>query len=170
MLAIAGALSSDPGRRLDGAMLQCGLVAERALRLYRQRRGFADSRTDLVEPFYNLRAGLFAANPNDFVQSLLSEVRITSTESVTAESTPEGVTIRFRVADPRPGQMTLEIGRPVEALAVSNLTSLVGKQALGRLTIDYAPNEVGECVIMLRSPGWTNPLPTLVAPPRYSES
>jgi hypothetical protein len=170
MLAIAGALSPDPGRRLEGAMLQCGLAAERALRLYRQRRGFADSRQNLVEPFYNLRAGLFRTNSNAFVDSLLSEVRVVTDQAVTAEATPEGITIRFTVADPRPGNLTFEIGRPVDALAVSNLKSLIAKQALGRLSIDYEPNEAGECVIMLRSPGWSNPLPQLVAPPRYSES
>ncbi len=169
LLSVAGALSSEPDRRLEAAMLHSGMCAERALRLFRQRRGFSDSRPILNEPMFNLRSGLFMTGSDRFVDSLLSEVRIVSWEPVQAETTPEGVTIRFKVDELKPGQMVFEIGRPVEAIAVSNLKSLVAKQALGRLTVDYEPNEVGECVVTLRSPGWSNPLPALAPPPRWTE-
>ena len=117
-----------------------------------------------------MRAGLYLTQHNRFVDSLMSEVRITSGQQVSAEATPDGVTLRFTVDSVKPGSMAFEIGRPVNALAVSNLKSLVAKQALGRLVIDYEPNAEGECVVLLKSPGWTNPLPALAPPPRYSES
>lgn len=169
LLAITGALSADPEWRLEGAILQSGLASERTLRLFRQRRGFPDSRPVLNEPVFNFRTAMFGSGQDRFVDSLLSEVRIVSWEPVSAEATPEGVTLRFKVDQVRPGQMVFEIGRPVEAIAVSNIKSLVAKQALGRLTIDYEPNEIGECVVTLRSPGWANRLPALAPPPRWSE-
>jgi hypothetical protein len=170
LLAIAGALSSQPERRLEGAMLQAGLAAERALVMYRERRGFDNSQRELIEPMFNVRAGLFLTLPNAFVESLLSEVRIVSGQTVSAEATQDGVTLRFNVETSAPGSLVFEIGRPVTALAVSNLKSLVARQALGRLTVDYEPSAAGECVVLLRSPGWTNPLPSLAAPPRYVEN
>ncbi len=170
LMAVAGALCAEPERRLEGAMLQAGLAAERALAIYRDRRGFGQARKDLIEPMFNVRAGLFLTMQNKFVDSLMSEVRIVSDQSVIAEATPDGVTLRFKVETAAPGLLTFEIGRPVTAMAVSGLKSLVGRQALGRLTIDYEPSGPGECVILLKSPGWSYPLPHLVAPPRYSES
>jgi hypothetical protein len=150
-------------------MLQAGLAAERALVLYRERRGFSPVRRALIEPLYNLRAGLFGGARTPFIDSLMSEVRIVTDEQVTAEATLEGVTLRLVAAEAKAGTLVFEIGRPVTAIAVSNIKSLVAKQALGRLVIDYEPNDAGECVIVLRSPGWANPLPALVSPPRYSE-
>ena len=169
LVAIAGTLSHLPERRLDAAMLQAGLAAERALVLYRERRGFSAVRKSLVEPLYNLRTGLFGGARTPFIDSLMSEVRIVTEEPVTAEATLEGITLRFAAQEAKPGSLVFEIGRPVTAIAVSNIKSLVATQALGRLVIEYEPNEVGECVIVLRSPGWANPLPALVSPPRYSE-
>jgi hypothetical protein len=170
LMSIAGALCTEPERRLEGAMMQAGLAAERALAIYRERRGFASDRKDLIEPLFNVRAGLYLTQQNRFVESLLSEVRITSGHQVSAEMTPDGVTLRFMADTVKPGTMAFEIGRPVNALAVGNLKSLVARQALGRLVIDYEPNAEGECVVLLKSPGWTNPLPVLAPPPRYSES
>ena len=169
LTAVTGAFCQDPSKRLEAAMLQAGLASERALVLFRERRFFPPVRKDLIEPLYNLRTSLFGGARGLYVDSLMSEVRIVSDEAVTAEATPDGVTLRFKALDPRPGQMAFEIARPVSAIAVSNIKSLVAKQALGRLVIDYEPNAAGECVVLLRSPGWSNPLPPLVAPPRYSE-
>jgi hypothetical protein len=169
LMAVAGAFCTEPERRLEAAMLQSGLAAERALAIYRERRGFGNERKDLIEPLFNVRAGLFLTMQNRFVDSLLSEVRIVSEQAVTAESTPEGVALRFNAESGAHGTLAFEIGRPVTASALSNLKSLVAKQALGRLTIDYEPSAPGECVVLLKSPGWSYPLPALVAPPRYSE-
>ncbi len=169
LMAVAGALCTEPERRLEAAMMQAGLAAERALAIYRERRGFGNGRKDLIEPLFNVRSGLYLTMQNRFVDSLMSEVRIVSDHSVTAETTPEGVILRFNVDTPALGMLAFEIGRPVTASAVSNLKSLIGKQALGRLTIDYEPSGPGECVVLLKSPGWSYPLPALVAPPRYSE-
>jgi hypothetical protein len=170
LMAIAGALCTEPARRLEGAMMQAGLAAERSLAIYRDRRGFTNDRKDLVEPLFNVRAGLYLTQQNRFVDSLMSEVRITSGQQVSAESTPDGVTLRFMVDSVKPGTLSFEIARPVNALAVGNIKSLVARQALGRLVIDYEPTAEGECVVLLKSPGWTNPLPPLAPPPRYSES
>ncbi len=169
LMAVAGALCTEPERRLEGAMMQAGLAAERALVIFRERRGFGDGRKDLIEPMFNVRSGLYLTNQNRFVESLMSEVRIVSGQSVAAESTAEGIIVRFNVDTAEPGLLAFEIGRPVTATTVSNLKSLVGKQALGRLTIDYVPSGPGECVVLLKSPGWSYPLPLLVPPPRYSE-
>lgn len=170
LLAIAGALCPESDRRLEAAMLQAGLAAERALAIYRDRRGFADGRRDLIEPLFNVRAGLFGTMPNAFVDSLMSEVRIVSGEAVATEQTSEGITLRFNSQDAKAGTMVFEIGRPVSVSAGANLKSAVGKSALGRLTVDYEPVGPGECSIVLKSPGWANLLPALVAPPRYVEN
>ena len=170
ILSVSGALSDVPERRLDGAMLQAGLAAERALALYQRKRGFTVDRPDLIEPFYNLRAALYQGSPNQFVDSLMSEVRIVSDEAVTAEQTEDGVLVTWTPTTTGPGRLTFEIGRPVTAEPKDNLRSLVANQALGTLTVDYDPLAPGSCSLLLKSPGWTVPLPHWAAPPAYSEN
>jgi hypothetical protein len=170
LLAVAGALSSDAGRRLDAGLLQAGLAAERALAIYRDRRGFANDRKELIEPMFNVRAGLFGTLPNAFVDSLMSEVRIVSEQAVSASVVADGIEVTFPVDTDKPGTLVFEIGRPVAASAGANMKSIVAKQALGRLIVDYVPSGPGDCSVVLRSPGWANPLPVLVAPPRYVEN
>ena len=169
LLAIAGALCQEPERRLDAAMLQAGLSAERALALYRQRRGFPEQRTELIEPLYTVRMGLYMTGPSLFVDSLLSEIRLLTDEQATAQSTPDGLRLAWSSASTGPGVMKFFIGRPVTAVAVANLESLKVEQSLGTLTLRYDPQGDGECVVLLMSPGWTYPLPNFVPPPRYTE-
>lgn len=168
-LAVAGALSANRNEQLEGCMLQAGLAAERALALYRDRRGFPNVRNELNEPMFPVRMGLYRTGPNLFVDSLMSEVRVLSGASVVAESTPEGVLLKWVQVEDGPSEMRFYIARPVTASAVANVEGLKATQSLGTLRLRFFASKVGECSVLLKSPGWTNPLPPTYSPPRYSE-
>ncbi len=170
IFSVAAALSNDPERRALGAMLQAGLASQRALSIYREVRKYAVPKLDLLEPLYSLRDGLFLSGRNDFVSSLLSEVRITSQQSLTAEPVEEGVIVRFVPSATSINRLEFEVGRPVSVEPVSNVRSLLSNQFLGRLTVDCTSIKIGECAFLIKSPGWAVLFPQTIAPPVYSEA
>lgn len=170
IFSVASALSSDPERRALGAMVQAGLAAQRALSVYREGRRFPGVRPELTEPLFTLRDGIYLSKNDEFIASLLSEVRITSHQRIIAEQVSEGVLIKFFPEGRLIERLVFEIGRPVTVEPASNLTSLKSTQALGTLTINCTTNGSEVCSFLIKSPGWAVPLPVTVAPPIYSES
>ena len=86
--AIAGALCPEPDRRLEGALFQAGLAAERGLHVLHRRQGKPDPVQALIEPLEGVRQVLFGmtdkvqAQDAPLGKALLNEVRVYGDPSI----------------------------------------------------------------------------------------
>ncbi|MEZ5162860.1 MAG: hypothetical protein R2688_03720 [Fimbriimonadaceae bacterium] len=69
--------------RLRAAMLHAGLVAEKVLPIYQEKRGFEAKKGEQPDPLASLRLSLFSdatviTNIHPYVASLLGHVRVLS--------------------------------------------------------------------------------------------
>lgn len=165
LAGLAGAFCSEPQRRLEGAMLQAGLAAERGLGIYLARAAGRVDEPTYLEPLWEIRNTVFKMvqtprHPSPFAESLYSDLRVFGDDSVRCSSDPEkGLTVEWSDAM----KITLASGFPMQAQG----DRLETKHLLG-YTMITAPN-LGPQTAQLIIPSWAPPLPAFVAPPRYSE-
>ncbi|MCA1948040.1 MAG: hypothetical protein LDL55_07965, partial [Armatimonadetes bacterium] len=177
LAAVAGALCSEPERRLEGALFETGLAAERGLQVWLRRRDPRMQPTPLEEPLEGLRRALFdpATAPTTpegrCVEYLQSPIRVYGSQQVWVEPEPEGTyRLSWLATDARPGVLVLATSTPVEARALSNLAAFRAEPALGFLVLRHTPSDAGPCTVRLKLPDYAKPLPAAAAPPAFTLS
>ncbi len=149
LAALAGALSPDPARRLEGALFEAGLAADRVLAVRRALAAGAPS-PRLGEPFGPLRAALFARafgrEDDPFWATLRSPLRVGGEGAVTTE---DGETLAWTA----PFRLAAEPG------------TTLGGVAYASAPVPAPPNRAP-----LLRPKAAPPLPGLAPVPGWSEA
>lgn len=172
LASLGCALCPEPGRRLEGAMMEAGLAADRGLQVWYRRIGVSRPAENLVEPLDDLRKAIFADSPSEdsFVQGLSSDLRVFGKIKVAAQDVDAGIVLSFEA--PTRGSQTLILasGDMVQISGWSNTSSVKSSQGFGFIFVKVKPLQPGPCSIFVGRPSWSRPLPSLAAPPRYTES
>jgi hypothetical protein len=174
LAALAAGLCPEPERRLEGAMFQAGLSAERGLMLWRRRNGLEPKDTPLLETMLGVRQGMFglrgkAEDGEAFWRSLVSPLRAYGDTPVSFGRTGENYTLEWPIVEAKPSVLTLASSYPLNLLPAENLPSLRITQALGFTELRYVPEAAGTCRVSLTLPKWAKAPPPAVPVPRYSE-
>lgn len=175
LAALAGAICPEPERRLQAAMFQAGLSAERGLDVWRRRNGFATgSDATFAEPEPGLRQGLFGLRvppepDSAFALALRSPIRIFGDASATLTQDVSTYVLQWPVLEAKPSLLTLAAAFPFSVKANGNLTSLKVAAALGFTELRYVPEVAGTCEVRLTVPKWAKPLPKATPVPSYRE-
>lgn len=170
--SIAAALCPEPERRLDAAMLEAGLAADRGLMIWKKLHE-NEPMQKCVEPLLGIRQGLFdLAGPNesgrDFVASVLSPVRIYGEASFWARRFADRYILSWSDPNHRLVQFNLAAQTSIRLEAGQNLQEFVNNQFLGMNSIKCKAIGPGTC----RASMWSTPelvIPSVGATPRYSE-
>jgi hypothetical protein len=172
LAVLAGAVCPEPERRLDSAMLQCGLAAQRGLGIWRFRRGLEPKEPALLEPMDKFRKTLFymdnaMKDEDPFAHSLLSEIRVYGDTPVQLLNSNEGTCLVWNVTSSEPGTLVFASTTPPQ-FAPHESASISLVEALGFVELKFVPKEAGPVrAWMTLIKGRT--LPAVVAPPTYSE-
>lgn len=174
LAAIAGALCPEPRRRLEAAMFQAGLCAERGLVRWRYHRDLGPRVVPIVETLPSLREAIFrmptAEKPSlDFLRALASEVRIYSDQRVSAEAAGLDTILAFASQADARFEWAFATAYPVTARAIANIESLRAAETPGYMVLTGRTPLRGEAKVALRRPDWSAALPPLVAIPRWEE-
>ncbi len=174
LLAMAGALSQDPDRRLLGAMSQAGIAADRAMVTYSERRRFAPYLRVNIDPMVGLLRAAYSSPErklvsDPYLESLLSEVRVLSPVRVLTQAVDGGYLVSWEHKANAPRNLTLLTGYPVEIEAKENLAGIKPSSTLGMTSLTFEPKGDGWCRVMLKLPKWAKPLPPSSPIPSYSE-
>lgn len=175
VLALAGAFSSLPVRRLEAAMLQAGLSAERSIEHWRMQRAGVFGQPKLLEPLEAARKLLYSLEapiPEElFASVLFSPLRSDNRRSlrlVLEDGTP---TLSWWNYDGLPGSLALFAPGAMRLGGLSpNLQSAVLTKSDGLTVLQFRPADAGLCGSALIWPVGSPPIPALPAQPSYSES
>lgn len=170
--ALSGFLCPENERRLQGAMFEAGLAAERGLGILRSRREGKDE-PKFMEPLDSLRSFAFfrdmrLADEDPFAKSLLSEVRVFGDASVMVEKQGEALSVQWMAPDTNAHQIVFASAYPID-FELGNMRKLDVERALGLTQVRYIANAPGPCLANLRLPEWAKGLPTAERVPTYSE-
>ncbi len=162
LCAIAGALCPEPTRRLDAAMLQAGLAAERGLGVYLARQAQAEVPMYL-EPLWTVRNTIFemAQTPrrtSAFAVALLSGVRVFGDAPVRCSTDGSKSSVQWVLAESK--AVTLASSFPISAAGAQH--------ALGFTRLFPTGNAASQTVA-IQLPYWAQPLPASLSPPQYDE-
>jgi hypothetical protein len=173
LAAVVGALCPEPERRLDAAMLQAGIAAQRGLEIWRRRNNLPVRQESWIEPLEDLRWEIFNLQPerplSGFGRLLMSDLRLYGEESGTLIEREGKLYLQWEAMNVAPVTLTLASGFPIQAQAGQNLTGLDVAQALGFVQLRATPTQAGICEIELTMPEWVAALPRWLPAPRYSE-
>lgn len=176
LAAVAGAICPEPGRRLDAALFEAGLAAERGLpRWTRRMTGRPTESPTFIEPLDTIRGDLFfrlgALTVQDpFVRLLLSDVRVFGEAAVEARSAKGGLELVWPGAKAQRAQLILAASYPLVPGDAKNLDGLQMEDALGFTTVRGVVRADGPCTVGVLLPEWAEPPPALPAMPRYVET
>lgn len=169
ILAIACALSPEPERRLEGALLQAGLAAQRGLARWKARMAGQTAYPPLTEPLAEIRDSLFSFEEpkDDYVRSLVSPIRVYGSTGIEAlEPGPSGYAIRVGSGQAR--QLILGSAFPLTFGPIEGSDAPTVREALGFTIVEPALSS-GTGSFMLFVPAWVRVLPLLAQYPKYSE-
>lgn len=163
--ALAGALCSEPERRLDAAMSQAGLAAERGLGVFLQRQAHVLDEPKYLEPLWTIRNTIFSMaqtprHPSAFAATLLGDLRLFGDPPVRC------------TGDAAKGFQLIWTETPGFTLASGFPLSATGEGVTSRHTLGYtsiSSTAVGERHATLVVPPWAHAIPVFVPPPRYEE-
>lgn len=161
--ALAAALCPEPRRRLDAAMLQAGLAAERGLGIFLARAQGKFEEPRYAEPLWEVRNTIFnmaqtPRHPSAFAQNMLSPARIfgdapiTLTEKDLTWNAADFPTVTFASGYP------LEMGGPEETVL----------HVLGYTRVTAATKGIESRTYAV--PAWAPAIPPYAPPPAYDES
>ncbi len=174
LASLAGALCPEPERRLEAAILQAGLAAERGAAIRRARATQTEAPV-FLEPMDALRQSLFGsvippAAEDPFLKVLLSEIRAYGDAALELASTEERVYVAaWEAKDTLAATLTLAAGYPIQVENL-NLDKFEVAQGLGFTKMTVRPKAPGRCEIRIRIPAWAKLLPVFVEPSAYSET
>ncbi len=175
LAAVSGAICPEAARRLDAAMFEAGLAAERGLPIWRRRvLGGPDTRTPLIEPLDALRSDLFlrtgaGAAATEYVRLLQSDVRVFGEVGVTTELDGNVVVLAWHAEAGQRVQLILASAYPLAVSPGGNVKDLRFDEALGFTTLKGVAEADGKCTVRLTPPTWASALPAMPGLPRYSE-
>ncbi|MCO5298294.1 MAG: hypothetical protein M9921_15710 [Fimbriimonadaceae bacterium] len=176
LAAVAGAICPEPGRRLDAALFEAGLAAERGLSRWTRRvTGLPKESPLLIEPLDSIRADLFfhlgdLTVQDPFVKLLLSDVRVFGEVGVQARATEGGFELVWGGEKAQRAQLILAASYPLGSAGAQNLDGFLMEEALGFTTLKGVVHAGGPCTVGLLVPEWADRLPALLAMPRYAET
>lgn len=175
LASLAGALCPEPERRLEGALFEAGVAAQRGLSTWHRRREEIEKEPVLIDPLWAQRASIFnydaTGTPLDpFVQSLLSEIRVYGDHEVTLTKEGDSLRLKWKALDSRPMTVTLAAAYPLELKAISLFDYFSAKEALGFTVIRCNVKDPCACEVEIKKPEWTGLLPAIAPIPRYSET
>ncbi len=173
LAAISGFLCPEPERRLQGAMFEAGLAAERGLAVLRSRRA-GQPEPKFSEPVDGLRRYAFfrdikVSDEDPFAKSILSEVRVFGETPVSASKQGEALVVQWEAKDTSAHQIVFASAYPLD-FELGNMNKLDVERALGLTQVRFVANQPGPCQANLRRPDWAKDLPTAVAVARYTEA
>jgi hypothetical protein len=175
LAAVAGALCTEPDRRLEAAMQQAGLAAERGWAIWRRHRGDTGGPDSLIEPLFGVRQALFglkgAQDPGaEFVAQILSPVRVYGESAVALNDDSGRFFLQWPVLEAKPSMLTLAAAYPLDVAKGKDLAHFEVVQAFGLTELHYIPEIAGDCTAQLILPLWAKRLPRAVPAPTYSET
>lgn len=174
LAALAGAIASEPDKRLAGAMLQAGLSCERGLAIYRKRLG-QDSGPGLLEPMEGMRQVLFALNGTAtgpdcaFARAMLSELRLFGPTIAYLERQDQDWNLVWDGQASGAGEFALASAYPITLVKQTNLAALQIEDAFGITKIRYRRSAPGACQAKLSAPSFAKPIPPAADSPEYQE-
>lgn len=175
LAAVSGAICPEPGRRLDAAMFEAGLAAERGLPIWRRRvLGAPDARKPLIEPLDELRSDLFFHSGaltvmTDYVRLLQSDIRVFGEAGVKTEREGGALVLTWTAEAGQKVALTLASAYPLVVSPGANLKDLRSDEALGFTTVRGLVEADGKCTVRLNPPTWAPGLPAMPEMPRYTE-
>lgn len=174
LASLAAALAPEPERRLDGAMLQAGLAAERGLAVWLKRTQKGPEPSKFLEVMSDVREDLFGKDDYrrkpGYGRMILSDVRAFGDVPVTLAADGDKRLLRWTAGDSRGMTITLAAAYPIEVSAGKNVADLQLTQGLGFSVLRITPKDAGPCEAEVKFPSFAQPLPAWVAPPRYLET
>jgi hypothetical protein len=172
--AIAGCFSSSVKMRMQSALFQASLSAERGLNLWRRRQGLATSEPRLLEPLFGVRKGLFSLTQmgslDPVLTNWLSEVRCFGDQPTWIAPSEFGFDLCWLASNRQFGTISVETAYPLNFSSKRNLKSLFSSQRYGYHELRYEPERAGECNANLYIPDWCDPIPITALPPTYQET
>jgi len=175
LLSLACAMSTDPEMRLNGALFQTGVAAERGLSVWKQENRFQTGRKNFIEPLLSLRnelyfAGLETASSDKFFWSLHSPVRILQAPPFFAKQEGPKVTLAWNHLRNPAEPFTFETPWPFGIEASTNVQSIQSSRLGSRSLIRYKPVLRGSCEAVIMLPLIAQPLPEAVPVPSFTDS
>ncbi|MEQ1822545.1 MAG: hypothetical protein ABL949_08545 [Fimbriimonadaceae bacterium] len=166
--AIAAALAPEADRRLDAAMLQAGIVAERGLGIWLKRSGLGDGKP-LLETAEHIRADIFM--PDDYrrldnsASSLRSPLRLFGAGTASLEGTTLTITPN------RTGAWvgTLASAFPLTLTAAKPTEGMTIETAFGFTVVTLSATKVEPITFSATIPGWVV-IPALPGSLEFKES
>ena len=174
LTSLAAAISPEPQRRLDGALLQAGLAAERGLAIWKQRSASGPPVGKYLETYEGIREDIFGKEDyrrkSGFGRLILSEVRAFGDVGVSLIASDKKRTLRWTAGDSRPMTITLATTFPFQVAAGKNVLDLQVSQGLGFTILRFRPKDAGTCEAELILPDWIEAIPAWSAAPRFDET
>lgn len=175
LASLAGALCPEPERRLEGALFEAGVAAQRGLNVWNRRREAIAKEPQLIEPLWSVRASLFGydgvgTNLEPFVQSLLSEIRVYGGQDVSLTREGQNYRLKWQAADSKAMVLTLASAYPLDIKPITIFESYSAKEALGFTVIKCNVKDPTACEVELIKPSWSSNLPLIAPIPSYSET
>ena len=172
LASVAGFLCPEPERRLQAAMFEAGLAAERGVEILRARKA-GKPEPKMLEPLDALRRYAYlrdarVADEDPYAKSLLSEVRVFGDASVHTEMEGEALVAKWETTDTEAHQIVFASAYPID-FELGNMKSLDVERALGLTQVRYVAHAPGPCYCNLRIPEFAKRLPAAAPVPRYSE-
>lgn len=170
--ALAAALCPEPIRRLDGAMAQAGLAAERGLAIFFSRLQHKIEDPTIVETLFEVRNSIFEMTqqpriPSRFADTILGGLRIYGDLPVSCES-KEGKYVLTWKGDEAPSGFTLASAFPVIVDSAS-VTNWSVSSFLGYTRFDYQSASSGDNTLTFHLADAAESLPVSAPPEKWSE-
>ncbi len=174
LTAIAAGIAPEPERRLDGAMLQAGLAAERGLAIWQKRLGLRKDTPPLLEAMESLREDLYGKEdyrrPPGYGKVLLSDLRAFGDIGVKLMSDNKKLILSWQTNDPLPITISLASAYPLTITSLENTEDFQVTQGLGMTLLRIKPKKPGLGRALVELPEWATPLPNWQEAPRYTET
>jgi hypothetical protein len=154
LVAVAGALSADPRMKLDAAMLEAGLVAERALSLWLGVK----KPTPLIEPIEQIRRRLFKPGEKFITKRepvlpmLVNPVRVLIGPPLSAKNVADGYAVKWIAPDLKSQRLVLQSPQELEFFAGPGLKEVVVQESKmkGRYELTLRAAKPGAAELKIR--------------------
>ncbi len=168
---LAAALDGDWATRAAGAMLHAGLAARQVLGRYLKGHGYPGASDTLPDPCGDFSGDLFSvdAPKGAFFRSLLSDVRILSSQELTVTGPPERLELAWPYHRGDEKELILMVGTGSRLIPGPNLGRSAISEVQGVVKLRFEPKGDGICSATLIRSGRPAPLPGAAPVPKYSE-
>ncbi len=171
LAALAGALSPEPERRLDGAMFEAAIMAEKGLEIWKRRRvQQIDSQADTGE-LLSIREAIFTRSllkTNPFVELLRSMYRLSGPRGFGFQQSALTATATGTVLDNQAVSFGIHTGFELAIRPKKNVLNLVSSGQFGTHRILVQPKDPGEFQIMFDLPQWAKKIPKMAPLPLWN--